>query len=85
MLTAPSNLLRPPQSDISIRSPSRGVEEWCWEVSKLQLTIVSELDDERSSGIPGAALGPQINEKRRLTLEDVERRFRRSATVFGNY
>jgi len=33
----------------------------------------------------GAALGPHNNEKRRLTLEDVERRFRRSAAVFGNY
>lgn len=32
-----------------------------------------------------AALGPHNNEKRRLTLEDVERRFRRSAAVFGNY
>jgi hypothetical protein len=33
----------------------------------------------------GAAVGPQTNEKRRLTLEDVETRFRRSAAVFGNY
>lgn len=37
-------------------------------------------------GIPaGAAPGPQTNEKRRLTPEDVERRFRRSAAIFGNY
>jgi hypothetical protein len=33
----------------------------------------------------GAALGPHNNEKRRLTLEDAERRFRRSAAVFGDY
>lgn len=33
----------------------------------------------------GAALGPQKNEKRRLTLEDVERRFRRSAAILGAY
>jgi hypothetical protein len=33
----------------------------------------------------GAALGPQINEKRRLTLEDVERRFRRSAAVIDDF
>jgi len=32
-----------------------------------------------------AALGPQDNEKRRLTLEDATRRFRRSAAVFGDY
>jgi hypothetical protein len=33
----------------------------------------------------GAALGPQTNEKRRLTLEDVERRFRRSAAIFDGF
>jgi len=31
------------------------------------------------------ALGTHNNEKRRLTLEDAGRRFRRSAAVFGNY
>jgi len=31
-----------------------------------------------------AALGPQTNEERRLTLEAVERRFRRSAAVFDD-
>lgn len=30
------------------------------------------------------ALGTHNNEKRRLTLEDAERRSRRSAAVFGN-
>jgi len=33
----------------------------------------------------GATLVSMTNEGRRLTLEDVERRFRRSAAVFGNY
>lgn len=57
-----------------------------------------DLDHEgdRSGPSPGAAnrflaastwgaLGTHNNEKRRLTLEDVERRFRRSAAVFGDY
>jgi hypothetical protein len=32
---------------------------------------------------PWGALGTHNNEKRRLTLEDVERRFRRSGAVSG--
>ncbi len=42
---------------------------------------------QSSLGLKGAwgALGTHDSEKRRLTLEDVGRRFRRSAAVFGNY
>ena len=45
---------------------------------------VRQMEQHHEPGL-ASALGPQTNEKRRLTLEDVERRLRRSAAVFGNY
>lgn len=40
---------------------------------------------EPQRGGAGAAVGPQNNEKRPLTLTDVERRLRRSGVAFADY
>jgi len=66
----------------SLAARSRVASRACGRRGGLQPASRAE---QASGAIVWGALGTHNNEKRRLTLEDVERRFRRSAAGFGNY
>ena len=51
----------------------------------IQTFVRFDSEVELRWGHAGATLGPQANERRRLTLTDAGRRLCRSAAVFGNY
>jgi hypothetical protein len=56
-----------------------------WTVFPTLLAQHRQSRSAQRTTAPWGALGTHNNEKRRPTLEDVERRFRRSAAVFGTY
>ncbi len=64
-------------------SAPRG-SRWSRAEVKCRSTLGGTRDTPPEPG-SGAALGPQTNEKRRLTLEDAETRFRRSAAAFNDF